>query len=71
MVMSFSCDHFVPMALLLKDYYLPVSGSERPREDAIGEHSSHRELLLTETIFRTLKAIIVHFHSQGPAPVEI
>lgn len=66
--MSFSHTHFVPMALLLEDYHLPMSVSERPREDVAREHSSHRELLLTETIFGTLKAVIVHFHSPKPSP---
>lgn len=39
---SFSCAHFVSMALLLEDYYLPMSVSERPHKDAVREQGSHR-----------------------------
>ncbi|CAN0551865.1 unnamed protein product [Rangifer tarandus platyrhynchus] len=52
------------MALLLQGDYLSMSVSKRLCEDAVGDHGSHRELLLTETIFRTLQPVIVHFHSQ-------
>lgn len=64
---SFSFTHFVSTALLLEDYYLPMSVSERPHGDAVGG-TAHTELLLTETIFRTLQAVIVHFHSQRLSP---
>ena len=52
------------MALLLQGEYSPMSVSKRLCEDAVGDHGSHRELLLTETICRTLQPIIVPFHSQ-------
>ena len=61
---SFSLNHFVFMALLLHGDYLSMSVSKRFCEDAVGDHGSHRELLLTETIFRPLQPVIVHFHSQ-------
>lgn len=61
---SFSLAHFVFLALLLEGDYLSVSVSKRLCEDAVGDHGSLRELLLTETIFRTLQPAIVHFHSQ-------
>lgn len=51
---GFSLAYFVFMALLLQGDYLSMSVSIRLCEDAVGDHSSHRELLLTETIFRTL-----------------
>lgn len=65
---SCSCTCFVSMTLLLGTYCLPMSVSERPHGDVVGEHGSHRGLLLTETIFRTLQAVIVHFHSQRLSP---
>lgn len=39
---SFSFTHFVSMALLLEDYYLPMSVSERPHGDTVRGHGSHR-----------------------------